>query len=168
MTNCIIRPINTNNNNDIYNIWKLRNDKNTYLYLHNVTMYSFNETKQWLNNLLSTSQRLIVEELGFIGLIRIDNIDNINQNCMVGLDIAIDCRGKGLSYTIYRKLLNYLFLQMNMNMIYLEVLESNKRAIHIYNKLGFTQQGQRRQAIFRNGKYENSIMMDLLREEYNE
>ena len=53
-----------------------------------------------------------------------------------------------------------------MHMVYLEVLESNDRAIHVYERLGFRIDGRLRQRIFRNGTYEDSILMSLLRSEY--
>ena len=139
------------------------------MYLNNPTMFSPYQTKQWLKNLPETSQRLIVFDnyVFFIGLVRIDHIDHINKNCMIGLDITTEERGRGHAKHIYNQLFDYWFNQMNMNMMYLEVLETNQRAIHIYAKLGFKPVGKIRQAIFRNGQYEDSIIMDLLQEEYH-
>ena len=75
----------------------------------------------------------------------------------VGLDLVPEHRGKGLSAKVYAWLLDYLFHQLNMHMVYLEVLESNARAQHVYERLGFHIDGRLRQRIFRNGTYEDSI-----------
>ena len=50
-----------------------------------------------------------------------------------------------------------------MNRLWLSVLEYNLRAINLYKKIGFTQEGVSREAIFKNGKFENYVMMSLLK-----
>ncbi|MFV2014630.1 MAG: GNAT family N-acetyltransferase, partial [Candidatus Heimdallarchaeota archaeon] len=48
-----------------------------------------------------------------------------------------------------------------------EYHEFNRRGEKLYPKLGFKQTGVRREAHFVNGKYHDSIVMDLLRDEFN-
>jgi RimJ/RimL family protein N-acetyltransferase len=162
---------------DVPGIVALRNDPSTLLHLHDVNQYNAAQTEAWLRTLPAASKRYSVfewlnspampAECGeFLGLVRIDRIDSVSRNCAIGLDIVAEYRGKGLSAKIYSWLLDYLFLQLNMHMVYLEVLESNERAIHVYERLGFRVDGRLRQRIFRNGTYEDSILMSLLRSEY--
>ena len=162
---------------DVPAIVALRNDPATLLHLHDANQYSQSQTESWLRTLPATSKRFSVFEWentpqtppligAFIGLVRIDRIDSVNRNCMIGLDLVPDHRGKGLSGKVYAWLLDYLFNQLNMHMLYLEVLESNTRAQHVYERLGFHVDGRLRQRVFRNGTYEDSILMSLLRSEY--
>ncbi|HEV2973182.1 MAG TPA: GNAT family protein [Pirellulales bacterium] len=162
---------------DVSQIVALRNDPSTLLHLHDANQYNAAQTEMWLRGLPATSKRYSVFEWlnspsvpvqcgEFVGLVRIDRIDSINRNCAVGLDLVPQHRGKGLSAKVYAWLLDYLFHQLNMHMVYLEVLESNERAIHVYERLGFRVDGRLRQRIFRNGTYEDSILMSLLRSEY--
>jgi RimJ/RimL family protein N-acetyltransferase len=162
---------------DVPQIVALRNDPSTLLRLHDANQYSATQTENWLRSLPATSKRYSVFEWlnapttpahcgEFVGLVRIDRIDSVNRNCAVGLDLVPKQRGRGLSAKVYKWLLDYLFLQLNMHMVYLEVLESNERAIHVYERLGFRIDGRLRQRIFRNGTYEDSIVMSLLRTEY--
>jgi len=46
------------------------------------------------------------------------------------------------------------------------VLEDNKSAIHIYNKLGFKTEGVLRKSLFKDNKYHNLIIMSILKEEF--
>jgi diamine N-acetyltransferase len=162
---------------DVPAIVALRNDPSTLLHLHDVNQYNASQTEAWLRRLPATSKRYSVFEWlnapaapaqsgEFLGLVRVDRIDSVNRNCSIGLDLVPQHRGKGLSAKVYAWLLDYLFLQLNMHMVYLEVLESNERAIHVYERLGFRIDGRLRQRIFRNGTYEDSILMSLLRSEY--
>jgi RimJ/RimL family protein N-acetyltransferase len=82
---------------------------------------------------------------------------------MIGLDIYEGWRGLGLSRSVYKNVIQYLFNDLNMNALYLEVLETNSLAIHIYNELGFKKDGTIPQKVFRSGKYINSIHMSKLR-----
>ena len=162
---------------DVPEIVALRNDPSTLLHLHDVNQYNAAQTEAWLRTLPATSKRysafewlnapaMPVECGEFLGLVRIDRIDSVSRNCAIGLDVVAKHRGKGLSAKVYAWLLDYLFHQLNMHMVYLEVLESNERAIHVYERLGFRVDGRLRQRIFRNGTYEDSILMSLLRSEY--
>jgi RimJ/RimL family protein N-acetyltransferase len=162
---------------DVPQIVALRNDPSTFLHLHDANQYNLTQTEAWLRSLPAASKRYSVfdwlnapsapAQCGeFLGLVRIDRIDSVNRNCAVGLDLVSQHRGKGLAAKVYARLLDYLFHQLNMHMVYLEVLESNERATHVYERLGFRVDGRLRQRVFRNGTYEDSILMSLLRSEY--
>ncbi len=162
---------------DVSAIVALRNDPSTFLHLHDANQYDESQTEHWLRHLPTTSKRYSVflwnnspnspPEIGpFVGLVRIDRIDAVSRNCMIGLDLVPEYRSKGLSTKVYAWLLDYLFRQLNMHMLYLEVLDANTRAQHVYERLGFHVDGRLRQRVFRNGTYEDSILMSLLRSEY--
>jgi len=46
------------------------------------------------------------------------------------------------------------------------VLETNQRAINLYNKLGFIKEGVKREEVLKNNKWINSIVMSILKSEY--
>tara|TARA_R110000824_G_scaffold223441_4_gene411176 strand:- start:667 stop:1173 length:507 start_codon:yes stop_codon:yes gene_type:complete len=166
MTSLSYRPAKTS---DAKAISLMRNDLDTLLCLKDVNQYSEDQTIEWIKSLPASSKRIVVSSgENFVGLIRIDNIDSVNANCMIGLDIDKSYRGKGLATQIYRWLLDYLFYQYNMHTIYLEVLDTNAVAIRVYEKLGMTIDGRLRERIYRNGKYEDYLYMSILRGEYND
>ncbi len=148
-------------------------------FLKNPSLMSIGETETWLENLGPNSKRFMVmrdcempyshldAKNYYIGIIRIDHIDYHNRNCEIGLDIFDHCKGMGLAAPIYNWLLNYLFNDLNMHSVYLEVLETNERAKHIYQKLGFVLDGILRERIYRDGKYIDYLMFSLLKSEYN-
>lgn len=100
-----------------------------------------------------------------IGIIRVNHIDYINRSCSVGGDIAADFRGKGYGKTMFKIIFELCFNYLNMHRLWLHVLENNTKAIKLYKKVGFTEEGLQRQAVFRKGKYLDYIMMSILRNE---
>lgn len=161
---------------DLAFLAECRNNPETWKYLG--TLDFTNEIKQlqwWQTSCLDKSKAYFVfclhehpllSAVTRVGFVRMDEIDHINKTIRIGGDIHPNFRGKGLGTKMYKLLLEYCFNQLNMNRVWLFVLESNYVAIGLYNKMGFKQEGIQRQAIFRNGKYNNYIMMSILADEY--
>ena len=62
--------------------------------------------------------------------------------------------------------LRHGFDHLNLNRIYLEVFETNPRAMKTYEAAGFTREGVLRQEIFKNGRYIDVIIMGILQSEW--
>jgi RimJ/RimL family protein N-acetyltransferase len=50
--------------------------------------------------------------------------------------------------------------------VWLEVYEYNKRGLRVYENVGFRVEGRLRQDTFREGRYWDTILMGILREEW--
>lgn len=55
---------------------------------------------------------------------------------------------------------------MNLHSIKLDLMEFNKIALRCYGKCGFKEYGRRRKCKFINGKYYDTICMDILEDEF--
>ena len=55
--------------------------------------------------------------------------------------------------------------EFNLHKISLEVLETNERAIKLYKKIGFIEEGVKRDEIYKKDKWVNSIIMSILENE---
>lgn len=73
---------------------------------------------------------------------------------------------KGYGTQAIQLLLNYGFKKMRLRKIYLHVLVSNPRAIHIYQKFGFVQEGILRQHACIRGKFVDVLVMGLFKNGY--
>jgi len=74
--------------------------------------------------------------------------------------------GKGIGYFATTEILNHAFNNINLNRIELGVLESNARALKLYEKVGFKREGVKHQSIYKNGKFVDMIIMAILKEEF--
>jgi RimJ/RimL family protein N-acetyltransferase len=62
--------------------------------------------------------------------------------------------------------LGFAFDEMNLHRIQLSVYEFNQRAMRCYEKCGFRHEGRAREAFYREGKYHDSLLMAILRQEF--
>ncbi len=102
--------------------------------------------------------------IGHVGLYQIDHrVRKANFGIMIGDKASW---GQGLGELCTRFALAYGFNELNLNRIELTVLDSNRRAMRLYRKLGFQEEGRMRQAQFKGGRYHDVILMSILRSEY--
>ncbi len=74
--------------------------------------------------------------------------------------------GRGYGTDAVRTLLRFAFEEMNLNRVWLVVYEFNERAIACYKKCGFREEGRLRQDRYARGRYWDTLVMGLLREEF--
>ncbi|MCI0709788.1 MAG: GNAT family N-acetyltransferase [Chloroflexi bacterium] len=99
-----------------------------------------------------------------VGFTRFKTINH--RNGVAEISIVIGDPGKGFGREALTLLIEYGFRELNLNRIELTVLSFNAAAIHLYQKLGFQQEGVLRQHLFRDGTYHDTWVMALLRDEW--
>ncbi|WP_286155096.1 GNAT family protein [Bacillus sp. FJAT-27264] len=104
-----------------------------------------------------------------IGDVAIQDIDGINRTGSIRIAInQAEHQGQGYGQEALLLMLEYGFGIRNLNRIELEVFAYNKRAAHVYEKIGFVKEGVRRHALFYNHQYHDIILMSMLDHEYRE
>lgn len=155
---------------DLQQIAELRNDETTWTQLTDPRPLGPADQKAWYESLGSRSGKLYFvayDDLNpFIGLIRMDEIDHLNKSIRVGADVLPSLRRKGFGKAIYRTLLKYCFDHLNMNRVWLAVLNTNEKARDLYRKMGFQEEGRYREAVYRDGAYVDYLLMSILKNEY--
>ncbi|MFX1316140.1 MAG: GNAT family N-acetyltransferase [Promethearchaeota archaeon] len=127
----------------------------------------FNTIKDRENNIY-LSILLLEENDKLIGNCGIHNIDCKNRCAFCGIAIGEkEYQNQGLGTETMKLLVEYGFNTLNLNRLELSVKDNNIRAIKCYKKVGFIEEGRRREAMFINGRYYDAIIMSILREEWN-
>lgn len=135
--------------------------------------YTLEDEYKWFENISATKDTYSfaiesLDEHNYIGGCGINNIDWKNSIAVVGIFIGDkNYWGNGYGTDAMKVLIKFIFEEMNINKIKLNVFSFNERAVKSYEKCGFKVEGVLRQEIFRKGKYYDDIVMGLLREEYN-
>lgn len=104
-----------------------------------------------------------------IGTISLERVDNINRSACLGIFIGDkEYLNNGYGTEAIKLILDFGFNYMNLNSVHLNLMEFNERAHKCYIKCGFKDAGRLRKCKYINGKYYDSIMMDILKDEFNE
>jgi len=103
-----------------------------------------------------------------IGSCGFSNIEWTNRAAEIGIVIGEKpCWDHGYGTETMRLLIRHAFDTLNLNRVFLRVHEPNKRAIRAYERAGFVREGCMRQAVFKDGRYQDVIIMSVLRSEWS-
>jgi RimJ/RimL family protein N-acetyltransferase len=83
----------------------------------------------------------------------------------LGMGLAVDVRGKGLGRLLLERALAAAF-ESGLERVELEVFASNTRAVALYRRTGFVEEGCRRRARKLDGTYDDILLFGLLRDEW--
>lgn len=92
--------------------------------------------------------------------------DSVNVYA-IGITIASRFWGRGYGKDTIEVLLDYLFMYKAAERVELEVVNYNNRAIKCYERCGFIKEGIKRKKYFSQGVYNDTIIMGILKEDYN-
>lgn len=135
-------------------------------------LYTYEDEEKWYENLSASKDTYnfaieTLEDKKYIGGCGINEVDWKNSYVVVGIFIGDkDYLGKGYGTDAMKVLMHFVFEQMNIHKIKLNVFSFNKRAIKSYEKCGFKVEGILRDELFVDGKYHDEVSMGILREEY--
>ena len=160
---------------DLISINKWRNDHAIIDTLGGVYRFiSISIDQKWYESYLVNRQnniRLTIfsENINqLLGVVYLLNIDWIIRSAEFAICIGeIDAQGKGAGESATRLILDHAFKDLNLKRVYLTVLETNTRAINLYKKVGFIEEGRLRKAAFKNGHYVDLIQMAVFVDELN-
>lgn len=100
------------------------------------------------------------------GTISLKNIDLENRNAEYAVSMHGDAQGKGFAVFGTREILKIAFETLNLEKVYLNVLEDNPRAIRFYEKMNFHREGVFEKHIYQDGRYKDLLWYCMFRTEY--
>jgi len=102
----------------------------------------------------------------YLGTTSLKRIDKMNRIAELAICLRASQQGKGLGLLAIEKLLGIAFEEMNLEKIYLSVLENNIPAIKLYEKVGFVYEGKFREHFIVDGKRISLKWYSLLKREF--
>jgi len=109
---------------------------------------------------------VIQEYGGLVGVVQLSHIDNIARKCEFSIMIRPESRGKGYGKKALWELLKHAFNDLNMNQVYSDVFETNT-VIDTYLRWGFKEFGILPKWYYKNGRYIDSHIIAITKDEYN-
>lgn len=157
----------------VINQW--RNDKNLINFLCAPFRFiNIEIDEKWFYSYLSNRSNnirlAICESVSnkLLGVVYLLHIDWLNRSGEYGIQIGDTAsQGIGVGFQATVKILEHAFNDLNLHRVQMKVLDNNERAIRLYKKVGFIEEGKLRKAIFKNGQYMDLICMAILKEEFS-
>jgi len=130
--------------------------------------------KMWFQNLKTDqlNQRLAIEapDLGIIGISSILDIDWRNNHAWHGVMLGdANIRGKGYGVDAVMATMRYAFEELHLERLDGSIIEYNTASYVFYcQKLGWKEEGRRRNWYFRKGRYWDQIIVGITKQDYQE
>lgn len=106
--------------------------------------------------------------VGYVGLTSLDQNKTRNHRT-AEYSVLIDPSktGKGYGTESVKKLLDYAFNVLDLEVVYGEILATNTPGLRLAEKVGFKEEGTLRSRYYKNGKRVDSKMVSILKSEWN-
>ena len=147
---------------DLINDWEIQSTLNPCL----ISPYTLEDEIEWFEANRKNKNRAhsfairTNKDNTYIGGCGYHGVSHKNRTCYVGIMISNkEYQNKGYGTEAFELLINYLFKEMNIRKILLNVFATNKRAIHVYEKLGFKIEGTLKDHVYRDGQYVDEVVM---------
>jgi len=134
--------------------------------------FTLNQIKAHINNVNNDSSRYdfaicLKNNDQMIGELSIFEIDEENNKAGFRISMSsIELTGKGYGTEAIIIVLRFVFEELKLNRLQLEVFSHNLRGIRVYEKVGFVKEGVLRESLYYNGTYSDEIIMAILRKDY--
>jgi len=94
-------------------------------------------------------------------------MDLVNGNAEISIMIRDNQYwGKGLGSEAILLLSDFAFSERGFNRIWTLILENNIASRRMFEKCGYKTEGVLRQSIYKNGKFQNQVIMSILQEDF--
>lgn len=104
-----------------------------------------------------------------IGNVSLQSIDSVNHRAEFAIVIGDkDYWGKGVGNEVMKLIVSHGFNELNLNRIELGTFEDNISMQKLAIKNGFKEEGRFRQAVWKGGRWKDTLHYGLLRDEWKE
>lgn len=109
--------------------------------------------------------RFVIDAAGeAVGSVSLFGVDGFARYAEVGIALLAEFRGKGIGTAAIAQIVEFAFTRWNLRRV--QVIASNLAAIRAYEKAGFVVEGRQREHAWVRGRYEDIVVMGLLRSEW--
>lgn len=155
---------------DLYALLDLKGE--SWWGTHGTPIINLEDQVRWYENISSRelfmiASREVANNLAPIGIACYTEIDWICHSLSLSGSIFKPCRTAEVVKPAFSAGLDFAFEVLNMRRVQAEVLETHAAAQQLeIGHLGMVVEGRRRKAVYKAGRYYDSIMLSILRDEW--
>lgn len=101
-----------------------------------------------------------------VGYLSLTRVDWVSRSASVTMMARPEEKGRGWTRKLPEALTDFGFEYLNLRRLEAEVLDNNPAALHYDLGVGYSVEGRKRQAVYKCGRYHDSILIALLRDEW--
>lgn len=158
---------------DHVKLYQWRQNEDVFQYYRSAIRYisTLNE-KNWVENRITDKENVtcaicLKETNKFIGCTFLNNIDLINRSARGGTFIGdSEYQGKGYGTEARILILRHAFFDWGLERVWAHIHLSNVASIRMHEKCGYVKEGILRNASFINGRFEDLLLMAVLKEDF--
>lgn len=109
---------------------------------------------------------IVDENDDYLGTISLKDINIVDKNAEFAIVLRKKAQAKGIGTESIKRMLDLAFNKFKLERVYLNVFSENNKAIRLYEKCGFTYEGEFRKHIFLRGEYRSLKWFSVLREDF--
>ena len=156
---------------DLELLYDLENDMSVWEVSNTTTPYSKFVLKQYLENahrdIFEVKQlRLVIckkEDSNAVGFIDLFDFEPKHKRVGVGIVIFRETdQQRGFASEALQLVKDYALRHLALHQLYANITEDNERSIRLFQKLGFTESGIKKDWIYSEGKFKNEHIFQLL------
>jgi len=107
-----------------------------------------------------------VSDQALIGVAELEDINWHHGNAWLAIGLGKPFWDQGLGTEAMQLVTRYAFQELNLHRVQLTVFAYNQRALAVYRKVGFIEEGRQREWVLRDGERYDLIFMGLLASEW--
>ena len=161
-----LRPV---EEKDVHLIHDMFNDPQVQRTLSITWVQPYSGTREWWEGSRRNpgTAPFVIETLAgeMVGVCSLEDIHAPSRSGSLGIWIGTPFWDRGYGTDAVRTVCRFGFAEMNLQRIGLSLYDVNPRGVRAYEKVGFKEEGRRRNGMFIDGRYVDVIVMGLLAEE---
>lgn len=154
--------------NDLEMVLAWRNHSNVRKKMYNQHVISWKEHKKWWSKVSQSESEsyFIYENTNPTGVVCFSEITHVHRRANWGI-YASPQASKGVGTCMGILSMDYAFNEMRLQKVCCEVLSFNERALNLYKKLGFNEDGMLRSHINIKNEMENIFVLSIFARDWD-
>lgn len=132
---------------------------------------SWRDIERWMSSFRNDAndQRFIIEtaDHGAVGMANLVDINWKDRNAFHGMLLGSQGRGRGYGFDTVMTTMRYAFEELALERLDGSIIEHNEASYKLYvGRCGWTEEGRKKNAYFRRGRYWEKIIVGVTRKDY--